>query len=380
MTNLLNIVGPISSNAISSTSMKFSKYFESTKSHNLILSDSSKLISKELRKNGVSHEFIGPAQRGLSWKLFVYLCNNIDNYSIVHSYGGPLRSVLALPISLIKDKYFICRFNGYNEHNSRIKNLVLKTLEKKVLQYSDHIVFNSRGMLEDILHYHDLGHKSNLSVIPPGVPAKWFKERDQEDIDRKRKKIGIHRDTKIIGCCISPRPVKRLDRLFDIVKETLRHIKLKLIIVGKSKYNEYYKKVAREKGLKDTVIWAGHEPSENISLLYSLFDVTVLTSKYESFGQSITESYLCGTPCVAFDTGGTRDQIIHGKTGFTVKQDNIKLFSHRLLSLLSDSDMRNYFADRGKKYVKSKFTLSESSDRYETLLTDICSPKSSYSK
>jgi len=42
---------------------------------------------------------------------------------------------------------------------------------------------------------------------------------------------------------------------------------------------------------------------------------------------SLTESYLCETPCVAFDVGGMSDQIVNGETGYLVEPYDTKIHS-----------------------------------------------------
>lgn len=56
-----------------------------------------------------------------------------------------------------------------------------------------------------------------------------------------------------------------------------------------------------------------------LSLVYSAVDVTATPSRQEAFGQVCQESMVCGTPVVAFDTGGHREQIDHRETGYLAR-------------------------------------------------------------
>lgn len=49
----------------------------------------------------------------------------------------------------------------------------------------------------------------------------------------------------------------------------------------------------------------GHVDKEKLSEYYNISDVTVLTSKRETFGMACAESMCCGTPVAAFKAGGT---------------------------------------------------------------------------
>jgi len=54
----------------------------------------------------------------------------------------------------------------------------------------------------------------------------------------------------------------------------------------------------------------------SLSLVYSAVDVTATPSRQEAFGQVCQESLVCGTPVVAFATGGHAEQIVHEETGY----------------------------------------------------------------
>ena len=61
--------------------------------------------------------------------------------------------------------------------------------------------------------------------------------------------------------------------------------------------------------------------------LYRKADVTVVPSLMESFGYTCLESMACGTPVVAFDTTGLRDQIIHTDNGYLARYKDTDDFS-----------------------------------------------------
>jgi glycosyltransferase involved in cell wall biosynthesis len=55
------------------------------------------------------------------------------------------------------------------------------------------------------------------------------------------------------------------------------------------------------------------------TLVYNAADVFVAPSLAEAFGYTIYEALSCGTPVVAFDTGGIPDQIMHKENGYLAK-------------------------------------------------------------
>ena len=57
----------------------------------------------------------------------------------------------------------------------------------------------------------------------------------------------------------------------------------------------------------------------SLRALYSAADVMVVPSRQEAFGQTASEAHSCGTPVVAFKTGGLPDIVVDRVTGALAK-------------------------------------------------------------
>src|SRR5439155_23348783 len=79
-------------------------------------------------------------------------------------------------------------------------------------------------------------------------------------------------------------------------------------------------------------------PQNELPLIYSAADVTVVPSYHESFGLVAVESLACGTPVVATSAGGLTTVVRQGETGYLVPRC-AGFFATRLDMLLRDPDL-----------------------------------------
>ncbi len=98
--------------------------------------------------------------------------------------------------------------------------------------------------------------------------------------------------------------------------------KTQVVIVGgkltDDKDVQQLQALANDLGISQRVQFLGDRPHEEMPLIYSAADITVVPSYYESFGLVAVESLACGRPVVATRTGGLKTIVHHGETGFLV--------------------------------------------------------------
>jgi len=104
--------------------------------------------------------------------------------------------------------------------------------------------------------------------------------------------------------------------------------------------------------------------------IYSACDVVVLVSDdIETFPLCFLEAEACGVPVVGLDTGGVRETMIAGETGFVVDSDNLEGMTSTLAALLADRDKRLRMGRAGRQWVKRKLSRDAMVDGYERVLT-----------
>lgn len=378
---VLNVTGGISRNAAQQTARRLEQYFADADLTCGIFESENPEFERVARERGIATEFYGPSvtDRFESVSLLpgvgypragAHALRARSEFDLVHVYGGPLvHGPVGALHATVNRCPLITRFNGYVPlPDSQPKRAVVAAIVTQLLD-SSRVVFNSHAQKEDVLATYGVADDDHIRVIAPGVEQRWF-ESDAETSDVAAS-LGIDSTTSVVGSVMTPRPVKRLDRAFDVLATVAEEIDVAYVILGDSGHVPEYKQLARRKGVDHLVHWAGHCEQERLAEWYSLFDATILTSEWESFGMSITESYLCGTPCVAFDVGGMSDQIVDEETGYLVEPYDLDSFATMLENLLADDELAAAFGAAGREYVRERFTLDGVAAQYQTMVDSL---------
>jgi len=101
-------------------------------------------------------------------------------------------------------------------------------------------------------------------------------------------------------------------------------------------------------------------------------DIFVLPSASEAFSNSLMEAMASGCCCIASDTGGNPELVIHGRTGMLFKTGNAEALAACLRKAAENAELRRRLADAGAERIRAEFSLEASARRmaeiYDTVL------------
>lgn len=151
----------------------------------------------------------------------------------------------------------------------------------------------------------------NQSVICGHLPScSIFNGIDTENIFYPRKQSGQEKfgvtDQQPIFLCVtshfsdSDSDMKGGKYLIKLAENLQRlNIDCKFVVAGPYELEHEYRH------LKNLVLLGKIDDQNRLAELYSMADLTILTSRRETFGLTCVESMCCGTPVVGFVNGGT---------------------------------------------------------------------------
>lgn len=158
-----------------------------------------------------------------------------------------------------------------------------------------------------------------VSVIPTPIDTERWRPIDQT---LARMLLGLPNDVPLLlfGAMGGGRDPRKG---FDLLQAALQHLRgempeLQLVVFGQLRPKDPL-------DLGFPVHYTGHLYDDlSLQVLYSTADVLVLPSRQDNLPNIGIESLACGTPVVAFDTGGLPDIVVHQQTGYLAKAFDVE--------------------------------------------------------
>ncbi|MQA67427.1 MAG: glycosyltransferase, partial [Alphaproteobacteria bacterium] len=112
-----------------------------------------------------------------------------------------------------------------------------------------------------------------------------------------------------------------------------------------------------------------------LAAAYAAADVAIAPSTVENLPNSILESMACGTPVVAYDTGGISDAVTDGKTGVLVTPGDAAALGDAAARLLADDDARDRIAQAGVDRIATRFDAAREARAFLDLHTSLAAAR-----
>lgn len=185
-------------------------------------------------------------------------------------------------------------------------------------------------------------------VVLNGLDNNIFKVYQTEELRNEMgfndKKIIFHATPKLSA---DPNNIKGGYYVIELAKKLLHKPEYKIIIAG-----DYDKKIS----VPSNVTLLGRISNQvELAKLYSMSDVTILTSKRETFSMIVAESLASGTPVVGFNAGAPEQITIEEYSSF-VEYGNITMLEEMVIKFANTNFDKNVIANKAKeKYMKERF-------------------------
>ncbi|MFH1331801.1 MAG: glycosyltransferase [archaeon] len=238
-----------------------------------------------------------------------------------------------------------------SQPNKHVYNYIRKYIRKY-----DLMVVLSENFLKEL--------SVEQKVMPPSIDPLSNKNKpiSERMVCRCLEEYGINQRKPIIL------QVSRFDIFKDpmgvlkIFKKVRQKVNCQLVLIGSVAMDDpecsiVYKQISKIAKKKDVTL-INEQNDLLVNALQRAASVVIQKSKREGFGLTVTEAMWKGTPVVASNVGGIKDQIRHGKNGFLVEPANLHGFTDSIIKLLKDEKLRGDMGKFGKEYVRQNFLIT----------------------
>lgn len=127
-----------------------------------------------------------------------------------------------------------------------------------------------------------------------------------------------------------------------------------LVIVGKGTEEDNLKKLAKEKGVLDSVRFLGFKKGESLAKIYSLSDLFITMSQVETQSLAVMKASLYSKPIIVANFRGLKESV-GNNNGFLVKLGDYKTLAKKVIYLYKNPNIRKSMGRNGRKFV-SRFS------------------------
>lgn len=310
------------------------------------------IVSRQFGVMNDKYNEIAPTQVALTINAYKKICNNL--------YKKNFRRALMITAST-GDLVKITKESGFevvsmiHELDQVIKMLHLGECVKEMLKYSDKVLFSTSIAKKQILDLSRISDSNKILIRPQGT---YFIKPSIEEV-KKQSLVFINSYPKLKNKKIIVGVGNTSERKgFDIFLRTAALMpEYEFIWAGKKE--KYYDEAIAKCGKPENFIYVGSMDVKQLSGIYSIADVYLMCSRFDTLPSTIFEALLFDTPVVGSkDSGGIVD-VVNNKNGCLTPNADCVQFSNAIKHVLTTSykiqDMNNSF----ENYVTYVISLYE---------------------
>ncbi len=199
-----------------------------------------------------------------------------------------------------------------------------------------------------------------IVVLHNGVSTDRFNPGNYSG-EKLRREFGIGTNEIVIGMTARFTPGKGYEELIKAAKILKKKFSnLKYLLVGEASRgeDEYFnkiKKMTRDSGIDDRVIFAGYR--ENMPEAFAAMDIFAFPSHSEAFGIALVEAMSMGLPSVCSRKDGILDICVENETGLFFQPKNEIDLADKLEILIENKDLRKRLSKKARERAVKFFDI-----------------------
>jgi phosphatidylinositol alpha-1,6-mannosyltransferase len=308
------------------------------------------------RGNLTSSEWGFKSTTGLLFyfKSVLLVCKIIKQKQVTQLHCGRVlpEGVIAWLLNLFTGIPYVCYVHGEDletAQSSREQYFICG----QVIKRAKAIVCNSQNSANIVAKFGGQA-AAKTQVLHPGVDSNLFVPKHKNAISLRS--LGWL-DKKVVLTVGRLQARKGQDMMIRAIPEILNTLPNFLYaIIGDGEELNTLSKLSIELGVEKYVQFLSDTSDEQMIECYQQCDLFVLPNRtidndIEGFGMVLVEAQSCGKPVIAGDSGGTRETMLLGESGFIIDATQSSNIAKVVIELLSDEQKLKYMGSKGREHV-----------------------------
>lgn len=287
---------------------------------------------------------------------------------IVYSHSTKAGGIARIPAKLCGAKVI------YNPHGWAFdmdlskKKKGLFILIERILGLITNTVVAISDYEKKIAIENNIIRKKDIIVIENAIDLEI--ENDKFNAEELLLEIGWSKENKIIGIVARISEQKSPKTFIDIAEKVLKKLpEARFIMVGDGEQRTIIEQIIEKKGIKDKIYITGW--IDDVQKYINIFDIALLTSKWEGFGLVIPEYMLLRKPVIASNVGGIANIIENKRNGILIDNLNAEKFAEAILMILKDENIKDTIVDNAYDLVIEKYDFNRVIKEHEKMFKEL---------
>ena len=186
-----------------------------------------------------------------------------------------------------------------------------------------------------------------IKILPRGLDTALYHPAKRDN--KLRKTFGALDGEPVLLYVGRISKEKDLDLLASAFLQFQRKkIRARLVMVGDGPYLKALKKAI------PGAHFTGYLSGPDLAAAFASADIFAFPSTTDTFGNVVLEAMASGLPCVVSDTGGPRELVREGETGFITRSLDVESFTNALQRLAEDPALRATLGRQARQSVEER--------------------------
>lgn len=253
-------------------------------------------------------------------------------------------------------------FHGHVFHSyfGKTKTQFYKTVERQLAKRTSGIIAISNQQKKELTNTYKIAPPEKCHVVKLGFDLERFTIDIEKYRNSMRQKYALEENTVAIGIIGRLTEIKDHNFFLESIEVILKNKnlpKIKVFIIGDGILKEALElkvqQIEKDNSCFNTFIFTSWV-TQLEDIIHGL-DIVALSSKNEGTPVSIIEGMACKKAVISTDVGGVRDLITPNISGVIVPVNNKKKYIEGLENLISNSELRKEFGEKGKTFAFSNY-------------------------